>query len=189
MVRIAIFASGRGSNAEKIIQHLEGHASIKVAVILSNKSTAGVLDLAKKYHIPSKVINRASFYETDQTIDFLKEMDITHIVLAGFLWKIPESLIAAYPNRIINIHPALLPKYGGKGMYGHHVHQAVFDHKEKKSGITIHLVNQHYDEGKIIFQASCDLLPGENPEEIASRVLKLEHQYFPKVVEVWTTGY
>ncbi len=189
MVKIAIFASGRGSNAEKIIQHLQGNESIKVSVIITNKNKAGVLDLAEKFNLPSKVIDRASFYESTETIDFLKDLGVSHIVLAGFLWKIPESLIETYPNKIINIHPALLPKYGGKGMYGHHVHQAVYDQKDKKSGITIHLVNQYYDEGKIIFQASCDLVPGETPDEIAARVLKLEHQHFPKVVEVWATAY
>lgn len=183
--KLAIFASGRGSNAEKIIEYLKDNDQIKVGLIISNRSTAGVLDLAAKFDIPSLVIKKAEFYSSEAILLELEQFDISHIILGGFLLKIPKYLIQAFPDQILNIHPALLPKYGGKGMYGHFVHEAVFENKEKESGITIHLVNQNYDDGKIVFQASCTLLPEDQPDDIAKRVLQLEHFHFPRVIKNW----
>lgn len=180
---IAIFASGRGSNAQKIIDYFEHRKNIRVRLIISNKAKAGVIELAEARGIEFLIIQRESFYETETLIENLREADIDLIVLAGFLWLIPKYLIRDFNKRIINIHPALLPKYGGKGMYGHHVHEAVFQHKDKVSGITIHLVNEYYDEGKHLFQVSCPLELTDKPEDIAAKVLALEHLYFPQVVD------
>ena len=184
MLNIAIFASGGGSNAEAIINHLKDHPYLSVCLIVSNRKNAGILDRAKKHGIETLLINRESFYETKDLTAKLNAYQIDLIVLAGFLWLIPEYLVQAFPNKIINIHPALLPKYGGKGMYGHHVHQAVFDNKEKESGPTVHYVNEHYDEGNIILQARCPLAPTDQPEDIARKVLSLEHQVYPVAVEM-----
>lgn len=180
-INIAIFASGTGSNAKKIIQHFEGHSSIRVSMVISNKATAAVLNMAQSYNIPTQVITRRSFYETDEVLETLKHTDL--IVLAGFLWLIPSYLVQAFPNKIVNIHPALLPKYGGKGMYGIHVHRAVKKAGEKESGISIHFVNEAYDEGQLIFQARCSINESDLAEDIAAKVLKLEHLHFASVVE------
>ena len=182
---IAIFASGKGSNAEKIISFFKGHPLIQVALIVTNKSTAGVLKLAADHGIPSCIITKEQFYQTESFLVELAGNDITHIVLAGFLWKIPDYLIREFPDKIINIHPALLPNYGGKGMYGHHVHRAVFENKDKESGITIHLVNEHYDEGQILYQERCEIQEGDSPDVIAEKVLILEHHFFPRIIEKW----
>lgn len=182
---IAIFASGKGSNAEKIISFFKGHPHIQVALIVANKSTAGVLKLAADHGIPSRIITKEQFYQTESFLEELAGNEITHIVLAGFLWKIPDYLIREFPDKIINIHPALLPHYGGKGMYGHHVHRAVFENKDKESGITIHLVNEHYDEGQILFQERCEIQEGDSPDVIAEKVLILEHHFFPRIIEKW----
>lgn len=152
-------------------------------MVLSNKKKAGVLDIAQEHHIASTVFNRTEFYESDTVVNLLKSEQIDLIVLAGFLWLIPASLIKAFPRKIINIHPALLPKFGGKGMYGMHVHRAVKANSEKESGITIHYVNEAYDEGQIIFQKSVDLDAEDSAEMIRSKVLQLEHAYFPKTIE------
>lgn len=182
--RIAIFASGAGSNAEKIIMHLKNHATIQVALVVCNKPGAGVLSIAESHQIPTLLIEKERFFRGDAYVALLREQyRIQFIVLAGFLWKVPEALIAAYPQKIINIHPALLPKYGGKGMYGMHVHQAVIAAGEKESGITIHFVNEHFDEGEPIFQASCPVETGDTPDILAQKVHALEHRYFPEVVE------
>lgn len=188
MNRIAIFASGTGSNALKIIEYFKDSSEIEVGLIISNKSDAGVLDIAKDFQIPFILISRDSFYKSHQLIDQLMQRKIHRIVLAGFLWLIPQYLIQAFPNKIVNIHPALLPKYGGKGMYGHHVHQAVHDNRETESGITIHLVNEKYDEGKIIFQKLCVLTEEDTPKTIQKKVQVLEHTYFPQVIEQWILG-
>lgn len=180
---IAIFASGAGSNAEKIIQHLKSHPVIKVALIVCNKPEAGVITIARNNQIPVLMIERERFFRGDSYIPKLKENAISFIVLAGFLWKIPDALIAAYPNKIINIHPALLPNYGGKGMYGMKVHEAVIAAGEKESGITIHYVNEHFDEGEAIFQAKCTIDAQETPESLAQKIHALEHKHFPEVVE------
>ena len=180
---IAIFASGSGSNARKILEYFEDREDVKVALIISNKRNAGVLQHAKEFNVPSLTMNRAFFYNTQAILGTLQSEKIDLIVLAGFLWLVPQYLIAAYPQKIVNIHPALLPKYGGKGMYGHHVHKAVQANGEKESGMTIHFVNEHYDEGGHIFQAKCKLDEGDSADEIAKKVLKLEHTHYARVVD------
>lgn len=183
--RIAIFASGTGTNAEAIMHYFRNHHAIQVAVLMSNRADAYALERARKNHIPTRVFNRKQLYETGEVLNWLAEYRVTHVVLAGFLWLIPESLIRAYPERIINIHPALLPKYGGKGMYGMRVHQAVKAANDKETGITIHLVNERYDEGKILLQARVALSGNETPEEIAEKVHELEYRHYPSVIEKW----
>lgn len=183
MKRLAIFASGNGSNAQSIIEYFKGSTSVHVAIIISNKKDAYVLERAKKEGVPSLLIQRQSFYESDEVIKTLHDQKIDFIILAGFLWLIPASLIAAYPNRIINIHPALLPAYGGKGMYGKYVHEAVIKAKEKESGISIHLVNEHYDEGTLLFQASCPVTEVDTPDSLAQKIHVLEHAHYPRVIE------
>lgn len=181
--RIAIFASGAGSNAQKIIEYLAGHPSIQVALIVCNKPGAGVLTIAENHQIPTLLIEKERFFRGDAYLAELKSRDIRFVVLAGFLWKVPDALVNAYPDRIINIHPALLPKYGGKGMYGMRVHEAVIAAGEKESGITIHYVNEHFDEGAPILQARCPVEPGDTPEQLAQKIHALEHRYFPETVE------
>ena len=184
MNRIAIFASGAGSNAQQIINYFkEPGKTVSVALIVCNKPGAGVISIAEKEGIPVLMIDRERFFKGDAYLPELQDFKISFIVLAGFLWKIPDLIIKAYPKKIINIHPALLPNYGGKGMYGSHVHQAVINASEVESGITIHYVDEHYDNGDIIFQTSCEVKPGDTPETLAARVHKLEHRYFPRVVE------
>lgn len=182
MKRIAIFASGSGSNAENIAHYFAGNAEVQISLILTNNPQAGVIQRARKLHIPVVVFDRKTFYESDRILELLLNQGIDLIVLAGFMMLIPASLVEAFPSRMMNIHPALLPKYGGKGMYGHFVHEAVVAAGEKESGITIHFVNEFYDEGNVIAQFSCELEPGDNPEEVAVKVQKLEHEYFPKIV-------
>lgn len=181
--RIAIFCSGSGSNAEKIMQYFQAHSQIEVALLLSNKPQAYALERAKKYNVPTVIFNKQEFYETHQVIKQLENHQIDLIVLAGFLWLVPESLLAAFPQRIINIHPALLPKFGGKGMYGHHVHEAVKAAGETESGITIHVIDAEYDKGDVLLQASCKISPDDTAEEIAQKVLALEHQHFAPTIE------
>ncbi|GJM34158.1 MAG: phosphoribosylglycinamide formyltransferase [Saprospiraceae bacterium] len=183
MKKIAIFASGTGSNARKIIEYFKENQDISVELIISNRSSAPVLDLATEHQTHRIVLSRAIFYESQDILKQLKHHEIDLIVLAGFMWLMPAYLVHAYEGKIINIHPALLPKYGGKGMYGMHVHQAVKLANEKESGITIHYVNERYDEGDIIFQASCELSPEDSAEKIASKVLLLEHYHFARVIE------
>lgn len=180
--KIAILASGSGSNAEEIIKHFQHSSKGKVVLIGSNKADAYVLERAKKFDVPTFTINRSQM-EAGELTQKLQEMEVDFVVLAGFLLKIPDNLIHAFPNQIINIHPALLPKYGGKGMYGMKVHQAVKDSGDAETGITIHLVNEHYDEGKIIFQAAVAVEPTASPEAIAQKVHQLEYKYFPNVIE------
>lgn len=181
MQKIAIFASGTGSNARKIIDYFAGHPQVEVALVLSNKATAPVLDMATSYGISTEVVSRDSFYETENVLKTVADIDL--LVLAGFLWLIPGYLIRHFPKQIINIHPALLPKYGGKGMYGKYVHQAVKAAGDMESGITIHYVNEAYDEGAVIFQASCELETDDTAEQIAQKVLALEHSHFAPVLE------
>lgn len=183
MTNIAVFASGTGSNARKIIEHFQQNQNIHVKLIVSNKSTAPVLDLGKQYNISTLVINRHDFYKTENIIEIFNEYSIDFVALAGFLWLMPTYLVSAFENRMVNIHPALLPKYGGKGMYGMNVHRAIKAANEKESGITIHFVNKNYDEGSIIFQAKCALSEIDTAETIAKKVLTLEHEYFPKIIE------
>jgi phosphoribosylglycinamide formyltransferase-1 len=185
--RIAIFASGSGTNAEEIMKRFEHHDSIEVSLLLSNNPQAFALERAKKFGISTKVFNRSTFRESEDVLNWLKEKSITHIVLAGFMWLVPDNLIKTFSGKIINIHPALLPKFGGKGMYGMHVHEAVKTASEKETGITIHEVNEHYDEGKVLFQSTCPVAETDTPEQIAQKVHALEYRYYPGVIEEWIT--
>ena len=182
LINIAIFASGAGSNAQKIIEYFRKHQSVKVALIVSNKLTAGVLEIANRESIRTLIIEKGEFEKTGYVND-LHKFDIGFIVLAGFLWKIPPVLIKEYPESIINIHPALLPAYGGKGMYGKSVHEAVINAGEKESGITIHYVDEVYDNGKIIFQARCPVVEEDTPETLAQKIHVLEHGNYPREIE------
>ncbi len=180
---IVIFASGTGSNAKKIVDHFKHHAGINVSLIVSNNPSAKVLEMAANEGIPTHVITRDSFYQKQDILKIFNEYSIDYVVLAGFLWLVPKYLVNAYLNRMVNIHPALLPKYGGKGMYGMNVHRAVKEAGEKTSGITIHFVNEQYDDGDIVFQKECQLSGKDAPEAIAEKVLRLEHRYYPTIVE------
>lgn len=181
--RIAIFASGSGSNAQKIMEHFKKHPDAEVVIVLSNNPNAYVLQRADNFEIPSQVFDRFDFYHTSSIVDLLKKMEVDIIVLAGFLWLIPSNLLQAFPNKIINIHPALLPKYGGKGMYGDKVHLAILKNGETESGITIHFVNEHFDEGEIIYQARFKIEKGDDLEMIKFKGQQLEHLHYPRVVE------
>ncbi len=183
MNKIAIFASGSGTNAQNICEYFKSNTKVKISYILSNKEDAYVLQRAKQLNIPVRVFNRQEFYETDKVLNFLVENEISWIVLAGFLWLVPGNIVDKFTNRIINIHPALLPKYGGKGMYGLNVHMAVIENKEEETGISIHFVNKVYDEGNLIFQARCKVEKADTPELLAKKVHELEYKHFPKVVE------
>lgn len=183
LVRMAIFASGNGSNAENIVQYFRKRKNASVDLIVSNNASAFVLERAKQLQIESHLISRNDFKQPENIIAHLKERGIDFIVLAGFLWLIPAELVFAFPKKIVNIHPALLPKYGGKGMYGEHVHKAVSIAGDKESGITIHFVNQAYDEGDILFQKAVEIESGESPEKIAKKIHVLEYAYYPKVIE------
>lgn len=183
MKRIAIFASGTGSNAQKILSHFKTSNKIDVALIVSNKTNAGVLNFAKEYSVPTLIIDREKFLKGDGYVPELQTAKIDWIILAGFLWKIPVSLLNHWEKRIINIHPALLPKYGGKGMYGEAVHRAVLAANEKESGITIHYVDEQYDHGATIFQATCSVLSTDLVENLAEKIHALEHLHYPVVIE------
>jgi phosphoribosylglycinamide formyltransferase-1 len=183
MKQIAIFASGAGTNAARIIEHFRNHPSTRIGLIISNKPGAGVLGIAEKEGIPSIIIEKEPFFRGDAYVGELQSRNIDFVVLAGFLWKIPLALVKAYKGRIINIHPALLPKYGGKGMYGHFVHEAVIAAHEKESGITIHYVDELYDHGQVIFQARCAVTPTDTPETLAAKIHILEHRHFPLIIE------
>lgn len=182
MRKIVIFASGSGSNAEKIILHFKNNSQGNVVGVLCNNLRAKVLEKAENNDVPTVIFDKTAL--SDGTVlHKINEIKPDLIVLAGFLLKFPESIIAAYPDKIVNIHPALLPKYGGKGMYGMHVHQAVLENKETETGITIHYVNEHYDEGGIIFQATTNIEACQTPEEVAEKVHQLEHEYYPSIIE------
>ena len=185
LYKVAIFASGKGSNAEKIIEYFKFHNQITISLIVCNRLGAGVFDVAKKHGIKSMLIQKNELTDGQILMQFIKNEGITHIVLAGFLLKIPEYLIQAFPEKIINIHPALLPNFGGKGMYGNKVHEAVIASGEKESGITIHLVDEHYDHGKTLFQATVAVNDHESPESLAGKIHELEHKYFPETIESW----
>ena len=181
--RIAIFASGSGSNAQKIMEHFKRNTEAEVVLILTNNPSAYVLQRADNFEIPSHIFTRQEFYETDDVIRMLKNLQVDLIVLAGFLWLVPPDLLQAFPNKIINLHPALLPKYGGKGMYGDNVHKAILAANEEESGITIHFASEQFDEGEIIHQSKFKIEPGDNLEMVKFKGQQLEHQYFPKVIE------
>ena len=183
MKKIAIFASGSGSNAENIINYFKNDTKNVVKIVFCNKPDAYVLERAKRLNVPTFVFGRDEFYHSDLVLNELNRLGIDLVVLAGFLWKVPDAIIDTYQNRVINIHPALLPSYGGKGMYGMKVHEAVIAAGEKESGITIHYVNNHYDEGAAIFQAKCEIVPEDTPETLATKVHALEYGYFPRVIK------
>jgi len=180
--RIAIFASGSGSNAQRIAEYYAGKGLLEISAIYCNNPEAFVLERAKSLDIPSVLFNRDTFYNTKIILEDLKNREIDWIVLAGFLWLIPESILNAFPQRIINIHPALLPSYGGKGMYGMKIHQAVIAAGDSESGITIHYVNEKYDEGDIVFQARCSINKNDTPETLAAKIHELEYEHFPVVI-------
>ena len=193
MHRISIFASGSGTNAQKIMEKFQDQPTISVRLVLSNNPDAYILSRARQFHIPTLTFSRPELYQSNHIMDILSVQGIDYIVLAGFLWLIPAYILKAYPNRIVNIHPALLPNYGGKGMYGRRVHEAVIAAGEKESGISIHYVNEKYDDGEIIFQAKCPVESGDTPETLAARILELEHEHYPEVIEKvgldnWMTG-
>lgn len=181
--RIAIFASGSGSNAQKIMEHFKYSEDAEVALVLANVSDAYVLQRADNFEIPSHVFDKNDFFNTDDVLAMLQNLSIDLIVLAGFLWLVPKNLLEAYPNRIINIHPALLPKFGGKGMYGDRVHKAVMEAKETEHGITIHYVNEKFDDGEVIQQAKFKVEPTDTLEMIKFKGQQLEHIHYPKVIE------
>jgi phosphoribosylglycinamide formyltransferase-1 len=187
MIRLAIFASGEGTNAQGFIDFFKGSKEIQISLIVSNNSSAKVIERVGKAGIPSIIINKEDFYKTDNVVKTLREK-ADFIVLAGFMWMIPQNIILAFPDKIVNIHPALLPKYGGKGMYGNYVHEAVIANKESKSGITIHYVNEKYDEGTIILQKECEIKEGDTPALLAEKIHELEHKYYPATVEKLLLG-
>ena len=182
MKKILLFASGTGSNVENIIQYFKNNADVIIVGVFTNNPNAKVLDKAKNHNVPTLIFNREELSE-GFVLDKMAELKPDLIVLAGFLWKMPEQIVAAYPNKIINIHPALLPKYGGKGMYGIKVHQTVLDNKENETGITIHYVNEHYDEGEFIFQQKVNIEDCISPEDIVAKVHELEHKHFTEIIE------
>lgn len=181
MKRLLIFASGAGSNAARILSFFRNDPEAEVAAVFTNRAQAGVIGVAEEANVPVVVFSREALSD-GRVLDKIREIDPHLIILSGFLLQVPEEIVSAFSGRIVNIHPALLPKYGGAGMYGMHVHKAVFENKEKESGITIHMVNEHYDEGKIVFQQSVDIADCLSPEEVASRVQSLEHEHFPEII-------
>jgi len=183
IVKIALFASGSGTNVENIANYFNGGNVVKPVCVLCNKPDAFVLERAKRLELDSMTFNRADFNDGKRIMEYLTKHDIDMIVLAGFLWLVPQYLIDAYPNRIVNIHPALLPKFGGKGMYGMHVHEAVKESGETETGITIHLIDGNYDKGNTVFQAKVAIDPSDSPDDIANKVHALEYKYYPKVIE------
>ncbi len=181
MKRIVIFASGGGTNAENLIKFFQNSSNASVIQVLTNNPHAKVLERAKNLNVSALSFNRMAFTKTDDVLHILKAAKPDLIILAGFLWKFPEHILNVFPNKVINVHPALLPKYGGKGMYGMHVHKAVVENNETETGITIHYVNEHYDEGAIIFQAKCSVTSSDTPQDVAAKIHELEMEHFPVV--------
>lgn len=188
MIHLAVFASGAGSNAQTIIEHFRNHPQVRVALVVCNKPGAGVLDIAVNAGIPYLLIEKDIFFRGNAYVPELEQAKINWIILAGFLWKLPAALLAAYPDHILNIHPALLPKHGGKGMYGNFVHQAVLDARDMRSGITIHYVDEQYDHGDVIFQAECPVDPTDTAATLAAKIHRLEHQHYPSIIEQVVMG-
>lgn len=182
MANVILFASGRGSNIQAILDYFQNNKSFNPTLIVCNKPDIGAITIAEKHNIPYVIVNKTSFH-SESFVDTLKEYNPDLIILAGFLWKIPLGVLQAFPNKVINIHPALLPKYGGKGMYGHYVHEAVINNQEKESGITIHYVNENYDEGNHICQAHCSITHDDTPATLGEKIHKLEHYFFPRTIE------
>lgn len=182
-IRLAILGSGNGTNAQQISEYFAGRSDVEVACIIYNKRDAYIAQRAKNLGIESHYFGRADFYDNGAVLRYLQEKHADWVILAGFLWLVPDDILAAYPNRIINIHPALLPKYGGRGMYGHHVHEAVVAAGEHESGITIHIVDNHYDRGTTLFQARCTVTPDDTPDTLAAKIHLLEKEHFPRVID------
>ncbi len=185
--KIVIFASGSGSNAENIVHYFRNRSDVEISVILTNNPKARVLERARGLQVPALSFNRQAFYRANTVLDLLNAIEPDMIVLAGFLWKVPKSFVKAFPSKIVNIHPALLPKYGGKGMYGKHVHEAVIKNREIETGITIHNVNEEYDEGTIVFQARTSINDTDTVEDVAKKVHALEYKHYPKIIELLLT--
>lgn len=183
MIKLAIFASGNGTNAQRISEYFARHDKVRVDCVVYNRKDAFVAERARRLGVPARYFGRKDFYENGRVLQFLREREIDWVILAGFLWLVPQDILDAFPGRVINIHPALLPKYGGKGMFGEHVHQAVIAHHETESGITIHIVDQHYDRGTTLFQAKCRLTDQDTPETLAAKIHELEQKHFPVVIE------
>lgn len=182
-IRLAILGSGNGTNAQQISEYFADRTDVQVACIIYNKRDAYIAERAKNLGIEAHYFGKADFYSNGAVLEYLQLKQVDWVILAGFLWLMPEDILAAYPNRVINIHPALLPKYGGKGMYGHHVHEAVVAAGERESGITIHIVDQHYDRGTTLFQARCTVTPDDTPDTLAAKIHLLEKEYFPRVID------
>ena len=182
-IKLAILGSGNGTNAQQISEYFADRDDVKVVCIIYNKKDAYIAQRAKNLGIESHYFGRNDFYVSNAVLDYLHEKQVDWIILAGFLWLVPESILQAFPNRIINIHPALLPLYGGKGMYGHHVHEAVVANHEKESGITIHIVDNNYDRGTTLFQARCTVTPDDTPDTLAEKIHLLEKEHFPRVID------
>ena len=185
---IAIFASGNGTNAENIIRYFQENGEVRVKLVLSNRRSAFVLERAARLGVPSACLTKEEWADGRAVLALMEEAEIDFIVLAGFLARVPDCLLQAYPDKIVNIHPSLLPKFGGKGMYGEHVHEAVLAAGEQESGITIQYINEHFDEGAIICQQKCPVLPDDTPDTLAARVHALEYEYYPRVVEQLVLG-
>ncbi len=181
--KIVIFASGSGTNARNIIQYFKSTQKVEVVAVFSNKKSAKALKKAHQLNVKALYFDRDALYRTNEVLHLLQDINPHLIVLAGFLWVFPDHILKKFPNKVINLHPALLPKYGGKGMYGINVHQSVLENKEEESGITIHYVNDKYDEGEIIFQAKTEIVKNETPETLTEKIHTLEYKYFPKVIE------
>ncbi len=182
-VKLAILGSGNGTNAQQIGEYFAGRDDVEVACIIYNRRDAYIAERARRLGIESRYFGRADFYENHAVLRYLREKQADWLILAGFLWLVPQELLEAYPGRIINIHPALLPKYGGKGMYGHHVHEAVVAAHEHESGITIHLVDEHYDRGTTLFQARCSVTSDDTADTLAAKIHLLEKEHFPRVID------
>lgn len=187
-VQLAILGSGNGTNAQRICEYFADSKDVNVACIIYNRKEAYIAERAKRLGVEARYFNKHDFNEGDTVLNYLREKKIDYVILAGFLLLIPENLLQNFPNRIINIHPALLPKYGGKGMYGEHVHEAVIANHETESGITIHIVDQHYDRGTTLFQARCTVTPDDTPDTLAQKIHLLEQEYFPVVIEKTVLG-
>lgn len=181
--KIVIFASGSGSNAQRLMEHFELHSQIRVVALFSNNPKAFALKRAETFHVPALLFNRDEFYNSDNVVELVKQFEPDIIVLAGFLWLVPSNLLQAFPDRIINIHPAILPHYGGKGMHGMNVHAAVLQSGDTETGITIHRVNEEYDKGEFVLQVRCPVHSTDTPEDLAARVMQLEHEHLPRIVE------
>lgn len=181
--RLAILGSGNGTNAQQISEYFAGREDVQVCCIIYNKRDAYIAERARRLGIECRYFGRADFYENGAVLEYLRQKQADWIILAGFLWLVPQPILQAWPGRVINIHPALLPKYGGKGMYGHHVHEAVVANHEKESGITIHIVDEHYDRGTTLFQARCSVTPDDTPDTLAAKIHLLEKEHFPRVID------